>query len=243
MARIKKYILILVLILIVSGVILGYLLLNNENNIQGDFPDEQPWIPTEDISKTVQVVDVRNEFYTIKRCVEKFYIYYADIFNDPSLIQDKNLYDVLCSINVDEKIEEFNEEYFKILTEDLELNQRITILKEKIKFEKDHEKQKQYLKELSEKYSVWIEPVYFEMTDSCEMKNAFMKIRKVQKNVDILINNAGTTYDALLPMLSIEKSQELFHVNFVFLLLYSNQKFLDYFYNISHLLCMCKVLH
>lgn len=99
---------------------------------------------------------IRNDAYRkIVACIVRYYadydkVSYADIFNDPSLIQDKNLYDVLCSINIDEKIEEFNEEYFKILTEDLELNQRITILKEKIKFEKDHEKQKQYLKELSE---------------------------------------------------------------------------------------------
>lgn len=99
---------------------------------------------------------MRNDAYRkIVACIIRYYadydkVSYADIFNDPAIVQDKNIYDVLCSINIDEKLEEFNEEYFKILTEDLEINQRILMIKEKIKFEKDHEKQKQYLKELSE---------------------------------------------------------------------------------------------
>ena len=99
---------------------------------------------------------MRNDAYRkIVACIIRYYadydkVSYADIFNDPAIVQDKSIYDVLCSINIDEKLEEFNEEYFKILTEDLEINQRILMIKEKIKFEKDHEKQKQYLKELSE---------------------------------------------------------------------------------------------
>ena len=99
---------------------------------------------------------MRNEAYRkIVACIIRYYadfdkVSYADIFNDPSIVQDKNIYNVLCSIDVDEKLEEFNEEYFKILTDDLEIKQRIKILKEKIKLEKDYEKQKQYLKELSE---------------------------------------------------------------------------------------------
>lgn len=115
MAKIKKYILILVLILIILVVISGYLLLNNKNNLQQDLPDEQPWIPTEDISKTVQVVDARNEFYTIKRCVEKFYIYYADIFND---IEDEADNETL-EITEYEKIKNNkNEKLYKILDEE-----------------------------------------------------------------------------------------------------------------------------
>lgn len=99
---------------------------------------------------------MRNDAYRkIVACIIRYYadydkVSYADIFNDPSIIQDKNIYNVLCSINIDEKLEQFNEEYFKILTEDLEINQRISILKDKIKMEKDYEKQKIYLKELSE---------------------------------------------------------------------------------------------
>ena len=98
---------------------------------------------------------IRNDAYRkIVACIVRYYadydkVSYADIFNDPSLVQDKNVYNVLCSINIDEKLEEFNDEYFNILTDELEINQRKAILKEKIKFEKDFEKQKELLKELS----------------------------------------------------------------------------------------------
>lgn len=98
---------------------------------------------------------IRNDAYRkIVACIVRYYadydkVSYADVFNDPSLVQDKQVYSVLCSINMDEKLEDFNEEYFNILTEELEINQRKSILKEKLKFEKDFEKQKKLLKELS----------------------------------------------------------------------------------------------
>ena len=99
---------------------------------------------------------MRNDAYRkIVACIIRYYadydkVSYADIFNDPSIVQDKQVYDVLCSLNIDEKLEEFNDEYFKILTIDLEIEQRIKILKEKLNIEKDTQKQKELLKELSE---------------------------------------------------------------------------------------------
>lgn len=99
---------------------------------------------------------MRNDAYRkIVACIVRYYaeydkVSYADIFNDSSIIQDKNVYGVLCSLNIDEKIEEFNEKYFEILTVDLEIEQRIKMTKEKIKLEKDIDKQKELLKELSE---------------------------------------------------------------------------------------------
>ena len=99
---------------------------------------------------------MRNDAYRkIVACIVRYYevydkVSYADIFNDSSLVQDKKVYEVLCDLNVDEKLEEFNEEYFKILTRDLEIEQRIKIAKDKLKFEKDIEKQKVLLKEISE---------------------------------------------------------------------------------------------
>ena len=99
---------------------------------------------------------IRNDAYRkIVACIVRYYadydkVSYADIFNDPSLVQDKQVYDILCSLDPDEKLEEFNEEYFKILTEDLEINQRISLVKEKIKMEKNIYAQAELLKELKE---------------------------------------------------------------------------------------------
>ena len=99
---------------------------------------------------------IRNDAYRkIVACIVRYYanydkVSYADIFNDPSLVQDKQVYDILCSLDPDEKLEEFNEEYFKILTEELEINQRIALVKEKIKMEKNIYAQAELLKELKE---------------------------------------------------------------------------------------------
>lgn len=70
------------------------------------------------------------------------------------------------------------------------------------------------IKHLSENNQIWIKPVYVDLTDDAELKNAFMEVKKEKLPIDILVNNAGTSYDALLPMISAKKSRELFDINF-----------------------------
>lgn len=67
---------------------------------------------------------------------------------------------------------------------------------------------------LANKNGVWIKPIYFEMTDAVQMRDAVQKIREYKLDIDILVNNAGISYDALLPMISIEKAHNLFDINF-----------------------------
>lgn len=74
-------------------------------------------------------------------------------------------------------------------------------------FEKD-------MAELASKNKIWIEPIYFEMTNRLEIKEAVDHIRKEKKDIDVLVNNAGVSYDALLPMISTEKSYHLFEANY-----------------------------
>ena len=57
-----------------------------------------------------------------------------------------------------------------------------------------------YCKELSEKYSVEVKPIYFELTDRSKMKDAVKAIMSEKKPVNILVNNAGITYNALFQM-------------------------------------------
>ncbi|MEH2945021.1 SDR family oxidoreductase [Lachnospiraceae bacterium KK002] len=78
---------------------------------------------------------------------------------------------------------------------------------------KDLELEKFFL-ELASKNNIWIKILCFDMNSLEGMRSAVMDIKKEKVNIDILVNNAGTTYDALLPMLSIEKSKELFETNF-----------------------------
>lgn len=54
---------------------------------------------------------------------------------------------------------------------------------------------------LAEQYGVWIEPVYFDLIDSAQMKQAVKQIQSAKKPVDILVNNAGEArYDGFTRM-------------------------------------------
>lgn len=71
-----------------------------------------------------------------------------------------------------------------------------------------------FLYDLSQKNEVWIRPLYFDIIDKLQMKQAVQEIRKSKDRVDILVNNAGASYDALLPMISSDKAHKLMEVNF-----------------------------
>jgi 3-oxoacyl-[acyl-carrier protein] reductase len=68
--------------------------------------------------------------------------------------------------------------------------------------------------ELSEKCAVEIWPVYFDLTNYTDLKDAVKTISSSKRKVDILLNNAGITYNALFMMSSLSMMREVFEVNF-----------------------------
>ena len=70
------------------------------------------------------------------------------------------------------------------------------------------------MKNLAEKYSVWIKPVYFEITEEGQVKNAIKEIISEKKSVDILANVAGVAHGGLLSMTSMKTIKEVFEINF-----------------------------
>jgi 3-oxoacyl-[acyl-carrier protein] reductase len=56
-------------------------------------------------------------------------------------------------------------------------------------------------------------PLYFDVTDTKSMKEAFMRIKKEQGHLDTLVNNAGIMKDALIGMITSELVSEVFRVN------------------------------
>ena len=70
------------------------------------------------------------------------------------------------------------------------------------------------MKGLEEKYQVWIEPLYFDLSREEEIKDAVRKIRNEKKPVDILVNNAGISKVANLSMLSMDQIHKVFECNF-----------------------------
>lgn len=70
------------------------------------------------------------------------------------------------------------------------------------------------VKELAEKYGVWIKPVYFELSNEEELKAGVKTIMADKQPIDILVNNAGMPFGGLMTMTPIAKLREVFEVNY-----------------------------
>jgi 3-oxoacyl-[acyl-carrier protein] reductase len=67
---------------------------------------------------------------------------------------------------------------------------------------------------LQENYGVRISPLFFDLTEYEQIKNAVKKIIAAKEPVDVLVNIAGMTQDALFHMVSMEQMKRVFEVNF-----------------------------
>ncbi|MHC1773546.1 MAG: SDR family NAD(P)-dependent oxidoreductase [Flexilinea sp.] len=70
-----------------------------------------------------------------------------------------------------------------------------------------------FAKELSAEYRTIVIPLYFDVTDSFACKNAVFQIRKEQKRLDVLVNNAGVMKDALIGTITKPLIDEVFNTN------------------------------
>lgn len=71
-----------------------------------------------------------------------------------------------------------------------------------------------HLVELAQKHNVKITPVYFDLSDAEQIKTAIKAIISSKKRIDILVNVAGMTYNALFHMTTIDKMKQVFEVDF-----------------------------
>ena len=69
------------------------------------------------------------------------------------------------------------------------------------------------LKDLSKAHNVDIKPIYFDVTDSEQMKEAYKTIRAEKKNVDVLVNCAGVFNVDFFQMTRMDTVKEVFAVN------------------------------
>lgn len=72
----------------------------------------------------------------------------------------------------------------------------------------------QMLRDLEKEYQVNIEPVYFDLAEEKEIKDAITSIFRKKVPIDILVNNAGVPYGASFQMTSISKLKEIFEINY-----------------------------
>ena len=73
---------------------------------------------------------------------------------------------------------------------------------------------REYLDKLASDNDVLIIPIYFELTDPEQIKNAIKEIRATKLSIDGLVNNAGVTHNALFQMTKMEDVRNQMEVNF-----------------------------
>ena len=70
-------------------------------------------------------------------------------------------------------------------------------------------------RDLSQKYQVWIKPVYCELTDTAAIKEAFRQVMADKQPLHVLVNNAGVMgEDRMFQMTSESDMRSIFDVNF-----------------------------
>lgn len=83
MSKFKKWIVILMIILISIIGCIGYLIYQNKGKLIHKI-DEHGDDLVLVLDDTIQKVSIRNDYYTVQSCVNKFYIYYASMFSTSS---------------------------------------------------------------------------------------------------------------------------------------------------------------
>lgn len=71
-----------------------------------------------------------------------------------------------------------------------------------------------HVRELAAENNVRITPLYFDLLDPEQVKSAAHAIRDAKVPVDVLVNIAGMTHDALFHMTTMEQMKKVFEVNF-----------------------------
>jgi 3-oxoacyl-[acyl-carrier protein] reductase len=69
--------------------------------------------------------------------------------------------------------------------------------------------------ECSVKNNTPVVPVYFDITDYVEMKQAVLQIVKERQHIDIVVNNAGVVTYEFIGMIQLESLRKMFEVNVV----------------------------
>lgn len=72
-----------------------------------------------------------------------------------------------------------------------------------------------WAKECSDKYSAKVIPLYFDVTDTAEVKSVFMLVNKKEGGIDVLVNNAGVVFNRKIGMIMREETELMFRINVI----------------------------
>ncbi len=79
---------------------------------------------------------------------------------------------------------------------------------------KENPEFKKFIDELSDKFGVVIEQIYFDLSDEESIRSVMRELGKQKKTIDILVNNAGIPAGGFLLMTSLANVKEVFQINF-----------------------------
>ena len=71
-----------------------------------------------------------------------------------------------------------------------------------------------YCQKLSNENNIWVKPVYFNLLNQDEIKVGLKKIASDKLPIDILVNIAGMTKDAITHMVTMDQMKLIFEINF-----------------------------
>lgn len=71
-----------------------------------------------------------------------------------------------------------------------------------------------YCQKLSDENNIWVKPVYFNLLNQDEIKVGLKKIASDKLPIDILVNIAGMTKDAITHMVTMDQIKLIFEINF-----------------------------
>lgn len=67
----------------------------------------------------------------------------------------------------------------------------------------------------SQKYQTKVIPLYFDVTDTTNVKNSFMSVFKNEGRIDVLVNNAGVVFNKKIGMIVRPETELMFRVNVI----------------------------
>ena len=192
MSKIKKWIIILSIICIALIIMLIYFISSNSENInKSNIIDEQAWEPTYNIDQTVQLVEIRNNFYIVKGCVENFYTCYCDIFKNP--LEDYRIQPEEGTVDTEKIKNKRIEKLYKMLDEEYLSYSGITLENLSAKLPKVGSKtitiENMYYVEKDQNISAYF--IYGKMKDSLDSKTTDFSMM-------VKIDTKNRTYKVLL---------------------------------------------
>lgn len=79
---------------------------------------------------------------------------------------------------------------------------------------KENPEFKSFLDELSQKYNISTEVIFFDLKDEDSIKNGIRPLLLRKQQIDILVNNAGVATGGFLQMTSMQQLHDVFQINF-----------------------------